>query len=198
MDCLSELETVVVSRVDLFLDYFNLTSKKYGIFDGSGNQMLIAVQDNSFASLFLPNSFVTFVIMNTDIRQVMILDRPRKMFKVSNMNVFAPSTRHIGSIRNKAFSLLRRSFRVLDATKKVVYNIRGPLFTEKVKVHYSIYNDTGERVGTIARNFLQFPQGLVFNANLYLLTFPKDIPVAEKSLLVGVTFYLVRHMYLFL
>lgn len=198
MDCLRELDKVVVSRLLIFLDYFSNTNTKYAICDGSDRQLLLAVQDNSFASLFLPNAFVTFLVMNTDIRQVLQLDRPRKLFKVSRMNVYAPSTRYIGSIRNKSFSLLRQSFRVLDATKKLVYKIRGPIFPGTTRIPYNIYNGKGVRVGTITRKLRKFPRELVFEGDIFVVTFPKDMSVTDKSLLVGVTFYLVRPMYLYL
>nr|XP_043069946.1 uncharacterized protein LOC122322291 isoform X2 [Drosophila bipectinata] len=167
MDCLRDLETVVVSRLAISLDFLWPGSRKYLVTDGDGKKLMIVFQDDSFTSLLLPDSFMTVVIMNNDIRQVMQLDRPKEMFKVSKLNVFAPSTRHIGSVRNRSFSLFKRRLRVLDAGQKVLYNIRGPICAGKVEIPYNIYNREGKR-----------------------LSFPKNMSVIDKSLLLSAIFYL--------
>ncbi|XP_063729770.1 phospholipid scramblase 1-like [Symsagittifera roscoffensis] len=114
------------------------------------------------------------------------------------VTVESPPGVPIGRIHNRC-GVLRSSFGVLLDDEEIAY-VKGPLCIDRgmcvcLDVKFTIYSDaTGEEIGQIKKQFSGVIKETFTDADNFSLTFPKDLDVRVKAILLSMVF-LIDFMY---
>ncbi|KAH8361449.1 hypothetical protein KR084_002829 [Drosophila pseudotakahashii] len=130
MDCLSNLDSVIVNqRVD-FQEVFTRFSKnrRYAVrASPKSDPILVAVQDNTFVDrVTKPNYLFTIRVLNTSSTQVMHVDRPKPdaYFRQPRVEVLAPPGNLIGVVKLHSFAC-PRTLHIMNTKDQLEYVINN-------------------------------------------------------------------------
>lgn len=88
--------------------------------------------------------------------------------------------------------MLRPSFRVLNNSGDTVLRIEGPICVCAqwfcFLLDFNLVSLSGEKVGKISKKFSSFARETFTNASFFGITFPMDLDVRIKAVLLGATF----------
>lgn len=103
----------------------------------------------------------------------------------------------MGYIRRKIISCTPE-FTIYDASHKKVLRISGPFCLCGCEHEFMVTSMDGHEVGEIKKKFSGFGRELFTNADKFGVTFPVDLDVKVKALLVGATLLVVIILFIFI
>ena len=109
---------------------------------------------------------------------------------MQRMEITSPPGNVIGYIMQE-WSLFHSKFRVEDASGEVVMRIEGPFWKVScgASIDFSILSkDATHLIGKIRKRWSGLAQEVFSNADNYEITFPRDLHVDMKSVILGACF----------
>ncbi|XP_017080381.1 phospholipid scramblase 1-like [Drosophila eugracilis] len=106
-----------------------------------------------------------------------------------SIEISAPPGNVIGRIQEE-WSICRPCFRILNQSGDVVLRIKGQVCFCHIcgSIDFNIINLTGEKVGKISKQWSGLGRELYTDADIFRITFPMDMDVNLKAVLLGATF----------
>jgi uncharacterized protein YxjI len=153
--------------------------------DGLGNELYVAAEEPGslllrwFLKALRPFSIV---VANLQGNHLLRLARPFR-FYFHQLDVYEASGKHLGTIQ-KRFSLIRRIYSVLDSTGQETCQLFGPIlrpWTFKIRKREM-------EIGRISKKWSGLLKEGFTDADQFGVSFPLELEMAEKSLLLGAVF----------
>lgn len=116
------------------------------------------------------------------------------------MEVSSPPGTIIGLIEQK-WSIFKPSFDIKNASGDVVLQIEGPFCTMSIcgNVEFKVLTADGTReIGKISKQWSGLAREMFTDADIFGITFPMDLDVRIKAVLLGACFLIVSTYTLFL
>lgn len=187
MDKLVRLDGLVISQKREWGEILTgfETKNKYAVLDTSGQPLYAAAEEGGN---FLVCGFLkamrpfTVTVYATDGTPVLTLKRPFR-FIYHELSITDASGQVLGRIR-KRFSLLRRIYDVTGPDGQSICELFGPIlhpWTFQVLVN-------GEEKGKITKTWNGLLKEGFTDADNFGITFPVDLPVTAKAVLLGAVF----------
>lgn len=113
------------------------------------------------------------------------------------MEVYSINGQLVGTIEQN-WSLLRANFSIKNAAGETVLKIDGPCCTWSIcgDVEFSVMSVDGEtKVGKITKQWAGLAREMFTDADLFGVTFPMDLDVHVKALLLATTFLIVSILF---
>ena len=187
MEKLESVDTLIVSQEK---DWTEIISgyemrNKYNILDADGKLVYLAAEwEGSFWTRVILKSIrpFTIYIMNPDGSRVLILQRPFK-FYFHRLKIHDANWNHLGTIQRQ-FSFLRRHYSVLDEFGFELFRLFGPILHPWT----FIIQTPGREIGRITKKWSGLLKEAFTNADNFGVTFPADVDITWKALLLGAVF----------
>lgn len=112
---------------------------------------------------------------------------------MQSMEVSSPPGTIVGVVEQK-WSMLRPLFEIKNASGDVVLLIEGPFCTMSIcgNVEFKVMTSDGEReIGKISKQWSGISREIFTDADLFGITFPMDLDVRIKAVLLGACFLIV-------
>ncbi|XP_054160129.1 phospholipid scramblase 2-like [Oppia nitens] len=199
-------QLIIKQRVLLFQTMTGiLTNNRYEIQNSLGQLVFFAkeINDILITNVCGPNRSFDIEILDNTGRQVMHLSRPYRcdccccICCLQLIRVEAPPGCLLGHIRQK-WHPIRPVYIVEDDTGRKILRIKGPLCVIQLffsDIHFNILSrDKDMMIGQINKQWSGMMREYFTNADIYSITFPMDLDVKAKALLVGAAF-LIDYMY---
>lgn len=159
---------------------------KYTVLDASGRDFLyMAVEwTGSFWTRIILKSIRPFTIniMTIEGNRVLALQRPFR-FYFHRLQIFDSDWNHLGTIQRR-FSVLSRRYSVLNSSGHAVFQLFGPILHPWT----FIIQRYGREIGKITKKWSGIFKEAFTSADNFGVTFPADLDVTLKSLLLGAVF----------
>ena len=187
MESIASVDSLVVQQIKENVEIFTSfeTANKYRVCSVNGAELFYAAElGGSFLMRQFLNNLRPFEIKVTSPNgsEGVVLKRPFR-FYFHELEVQDTGGVHLGTVKRK-FSWLRRVFQVLDAQGHERFQLFGPLLKP-----WTFFIKRGDReVGKITKKWSGALKEAFTDADNFGVTFPADLPVAEKSLLLGAVF----------
>lgn len=161
------------------------TRNRYVVLSPEGDELYFAAEEGGG---FLLRNFLksarpfTIRVLEADGRQVLSLKRPFKIY-FHKMDIFDAEGAMLGTVQ-KRFAFMRRIYSVLDAAGEEVFQLLGPFlhpWTFQIRVD-------AREVGKITKKWSGLLKEAFTDADNFGITFPPDLDVRAKALLVGAVF----------
>lgn len=187
MEKLESVDTLVISQEK---NWTEITTgfearNKYNILDSSGSLMYLAAEwKGSFWTRIILQSIrpFTIYIMAPDGSRVLILQRKFR-FYFHKLGIFDVDWNPLGTVQRR-FSFLRRHYSVLGKSGHELFHLFGPILHPWT----FIIRIPGQEIGKITKKWSGFFKESFTNADNFGVTFPVDMDVTWKSLLLGAVF----------
>jgi uncharacterized protein YxjI len=153
--------------------------------DSSGELIYLAVEwEGSFWTRILLKSLRPFTIniMELDGSRVLGLQRPFRFF-FHRLEILDAEFNHLGTIQRR-FSIFRRRYSVLDKSGYEIFQLFGPILHPWT----FIIQIPGREIGRITKKWSGFLKEVFTSADNFGVTFPAEMDVTRKSLLLGAVF----------
>ncbi|KAH6941483.1 hypothetical protein HPB50_019004 [Hyalomma asiaticum] len=174
-------------------------SNKYVVKNTMSQFIFSAVEECDLATRCCCGSCRPFEMSLTDYRdvEVMRLFRPLRCTScfcfccLQEMEVCAPPGTIIGWLR-QVCTVIFPQFLVLDSNRNVVLQIQGPFCTTAVVCNDIVFDVTTKdgktKIGQISKNWTGLLREAFTDIDNFTLTFPIDLDVKVKALLLGAVF----------
>lgn len=116
------------------------------------------------------------------------------------MEVYAPVGTLVGTVQQE-WSIFKPKFTIRNAVGDVVLNIEGPCCTMSIcgDVDFKVKSADGEHeVGRISKQWSGLGREMFTDADHFGITFPMDLDVKIKAVMIGACFLIVSIAYLYL
>ncbi|CAG2114669.1 unnamed protein product [Medioppia subpectinata] len=192
-------QLLVHQKVELWEAFTGFeTNNKYAIKNSLGQKVYYAIEDTDCCTRYCCGALRPFdiQILDNSQREVIHLYRPLKCANcccfccLQRLEVAAPPGNVLGHIVQE-WSLWVPKFRVEDASGETVLRIEGPCCTVSccADVEFRVLSpDGGQPVGTITKQWTGLAREMFTDADHFGITFPLDLDVNVKALLLGACF----------
>ena len=159
---------------------------RYAVNTRSG-QRLLSIEDTShkFKNILTRQSPPFWLHASTPTEKMMLEFHVPFRFLYREVLVADEQDRLLGSIRQEFFAL-RRKFRVYGAEGQELYRIVGRMWLDYDQWDYAIFQYR-TKIGMISNEWGGLAQEMLTDADTYTLTFPPNLPLTHKYLLIGAT-----------
>jgi len=158
---------------------------RYTVMDPFGTTLYLAAEwEGSFLTRIIFRSLRPFTIyvINPDSSRVLILRRTFR-FYLHKLDIYDPDGKHLGTIQRQ-FSILRRIYSVLDNSGLEIFQLFGPILHPWT----FMIRKSGEEIGSITKKWSGLFKEAFTSADNFGVTFPTELDVTMKSLLLGAVF----------
>uniref|UniRef100_A0A6P4EKH5 Phospholipid scramblase n=1 Tax=Drosophila rhopaloa TaxID=1041015 RepID=A0A6P4EKH5_DRORH len=173
------------------------TNNRYSIQNALGQKVFYAVEDtNCCTRNCCPERPFHMKVFDHYLKEEVIhLHRPLGCSSVCfpcclhSIEVSAPPGNVIGSIEEE-WSICRPSFRILNQSGDLALRIEGPMCFCSVccNVDFNVVSLTGDNVGRISKKWSGLGREFLTDADMFGITFQKNMDVSLKAVLLGATF----------
>ncbi len=187
MEGLESVDTLVIRQEKEWSEIITgfEARNKYNVLDASGELVYLAAEwEGSFWTRVILKSIrpFTIYIMTPDSNRVLILQRPFR-FYFHKLDILDPGFSHLGTIQRR-FSILRRRYSVLDKQGNEIFQLFGPILHPWT----FIIQIPGTEIGRITKKWSGLLKEAFTKADNFGVTFPAELDVTRKSLLLGAVF----------
>ncbi len=187
MQKLQSLNSLIVSQVKEWGEILSgfETKNKYVVSDEAGNRMYYAAEEASsiLLRLFLKALRPFTLVVLTDSNQVVLrVIRPFR-FYFHQANIVDSQGNSLGVLQ-KRFSLLRRTYSVLDSSGKELYQLFGPI----LKPWTFIIKNNDVEYGKITKTWSGLLKEGFTDADNFGVTFPREWDIKLKAIFLGAVF----------
>ncbi len=184
---LQSLNSLIVSQVKEWGEILSgfETKNKYVVSDEAGNRMYYAAEEASsiLLRLFLKALRPFTLVVLTDSNQVVLrVIRPFR-FYFHQANIVDSQGNSLGVLQ-KRFSLLRRTYSVLDSSGKELYQLFGPI----LKPWTFIIKNNDVEYGKITKTWSGLLKEGFTDADNFGVTFPREWDIKLKAIFLGAVF----------
>jgi len=200
LEYLTQIDQLLVKqKVEIFEVMTNIeTANKYKIKNSMGQDVYKAKEKSNFCTRQCCGPIRCFQMEITDNtgREVLHLDRPLNCATccfpccLQKLTVTSPITGEVlGLIKQKWHPFLP-VFEICDANENVVLKMEGPFCAVSCcgDVNFEIKTKNDESVGKITKQWSGFAKEAFTDADNFGITFPLDLDVKVKAVLVGAVF----------
>lgn len=200
---LTTLDRIIVKQKVELLEAFTgfETNNKYAISDASGQPLYFAAEDNDCCTRNFcgPARPFEMNILDTHTHQEVIhISRPFRCSAccfpcyLQEMEISAPPGNVIGSLVQN-WSVIEPNFSVKNEAGEIVLKIEGPCWTCSCggDVVFKVMTLDGKEVGNISKKWSGFGKELFTDADNFGISFPVDLDVKIKAVLLGACFLIV-------
>ncbi|EDV96944.1 phospholipid scramblase 2 isoform X1 [Drosophila grimshawi] len=199
LEYLTSIDQLLVKQKVELLEAFTgfETNNKFSIKNALGQKVYYAVEDTDCCTRNMcgPARPFDMKIFDNFQQEVIHVHRPLACSAccfpccLQTMEVTAPPGNVIGSIEQE-WSICSPSFRILNHIGDTVLRIEGPMCTFSMcgDVEFNVVSLTGEKVGKISKQWSGLAREIFTDADFFGLTFPMDLDVRMKAVLLGATF----------
>uniref|UniRef100_A0A1B0FMG1 Phospholipid scramblase n=1 Tax=Glossina morsitans morsitans TaxID=37546 RepID=A0A1B0FMG1_GLOMM len=194
-------QLLVKQKVELLEAFTGFeTNNKFSIKNALGQKVYYAVEENDCCTRNMcgPSRPFDMKIFDNYRNEVIHMHRPLAcssclcMCCLQSIEVSAPPGNVIGSVEQE-WSICAPSFRIKNQLDEVVLRIEGPICTFSIcgDVEFNIMSLTGENIGKISKQWSGLAREIFTDADFFGITFPLDLDVRMKAVLLGATFLIV-------
>ncbi|KAM8709924.1 hypothetical protein ACLKA7_016688 [Drosophila subpalustris] len=199
LEYLTSIDQLLVKQKVELLEAFTgfETNNKFSIKNALGQKVYYAVEDNDCCTRNIcgPSRPFDMKVFDNYQQEVIHMYRPLACSAccfpccLQSMDVSAPPGNTIGTIEQE-WSICSPSFRILNHIGDTVLRIEGPFCTFSLcgDVEFNIVSLTGEKVGKISKQWSGLAREIFTDADFFGITFPLDLDVRMKAVLLGATF----------
>ncbi|XP_034106883.1 phospholipid scramblase 2 isoform X1 [Drosophila albomicans] len=199
LEYLTSIDQLLVKQKVELLEAFTgfETNNKFSIKNALGQKVYFAAEDNDCCTRNCcgPARPFDMKVFDNYQQEVIHMYRPLACSAccfpccLQTMEVSAPPGNPIGSIEQE-WSICSPSFRILNHLGDTVLRIEGPFCTFSLcgDVEFNIVSLTGEKVGKISKQWSGLAREIFTDADFFGITFPLDLDVRMKAVLLGATF----------
>ncbi|XP_064639681.1 phospholipid scramblase 1-like isoform X5 [Lineus longissimus] len=200
LEYLAQIDQLLVHQQVELLEAFTgfETNNKYEIKNSMGQRVYFAAEDNDCCTRQCcgPSRPFGMKIMDNTNREVVHLQRPLRCTTcwcpccLQKVEVSAPPGNVIGYVK-QAWSVCVPKFKIQNAQEETVLTIEGPCFTCSIcgDVEFQVMSaDGGTNVGKISKQWTGLAKELFTDADNFGMTFPMDLDVNIKAVLLGAVF----------
>ncbi|XP_054731736.1 phospholipid scramblase 2-like [Anastrepha obliqua] len=191
-------QLLVKQKVELLEAFTGFeTNNKFSIKNALGQKVYFAVEDSDSCTRNICGSSRPFdmKVFDNCRNEVIHMNRPLACSAccfpccLQTMEVSSPPGCVVGTIEQE-WSLCSPSFRIKNHSGDTMLRIEGPFCTFSMcgDVQFNIVSLTGESVGKIVKQWSGLAQELFTDADFFGITFPLDLDVRIKAVLLGATF----------
>ena len=185
MEKLRPVDTLGIQQRKEWGEILTGWENKYAVMDDKGEGVYWAAEEGrSLFFCFFLRALRPFTIhiLQSDGQTVLRLDRSFRFF-FHTLAVRSPDGRCLGTVE-KRFSIVRRIYSVCDDTGQECCQLFGPL----LRPWTFLIRKSGEGIGRISKKWSGLLQESLADADNFSVTFPAELPVTEKSVLLGAVF----------
>jgi uncharacterized protein YxjI len=187
MDKIESLDILVIQQQKEWSEILTgfEARNKYMVMDKDGNAIYGAAEwaGSTWKRIILKQLRpFTIYIINLDGSRVLILQRPFKFF-FHRLEIFDSDWNQLGSVQRQ-FSLFTRKYLVLDRSEHEIFELFGPV----LRPWTFIIRSSGREIGKITKKWSGFLKEMFTSADNFGVTFPADLDITQKSLLLGAVF----------
>lgn len=227
LEYLTSIDQLLVKQKVELLEAFTgfETNNKFSIKNALGQKVYYAVEENDCCTRNMcgPSRPFDMKIFDNFQQEVIHLSRPLACSAccfpccLQTLEVSAPPGNVIGSIEQE-WSICSPSFRILNHLGDTVLRIEGPMCTFSlcgdVEFNVRVFNLikdfliiifaiqvvslTGAKVGKISKQWSGLAREIFTDADFFGITFPLDLDVRMKAVLLGATFLIVSNCFCYL
>ncbi|XP_050333884.1 phospholipid scramblase 2-like isoform X1 [Bactrocera neohumeralis] len=199
LEYLTMVDQLLVKQKSELLEAFTgfETNNKFSIKNALGQKVYYAVEDNDCCTRNMCGSARPFdmKVFDNFRNEVIHMYRPLACSQccfpgcLQTMEVSAPPGNVIGTIEQE-WSICSPSFRIKNHIGDTVLRIEGPICTFSMcgDVEFKVVSLTGEPVGKISKQWSGLAREIFTDADFFGITFPMDLDVRMKAVLLGATF----------
>ncbi|KAH8415635.1 hypothetical protein KR222_006957 [Zaprionus bogoriensis] len=199
LEYLTTIDQLLVKQKVELLEAFTgfETNNKFSIKNALGQKVYYAVEDTDCCTRNMcgPSRPFDMKVFDNYQQEVIHMYRPLACSSccfpccLQTMEVSAPPGNRIGSIEQE-WSICSPSFRILNHVGDTVLRIEGPFCTFSLcgDVEFNVVSLTGEKVGKISKQWSGLAREIFTDADFFGITFPLDLDVRMKAVLLGATF----------
>jgi len=186
MDALEPLDSVLVRQQKEWTEVLTgfETRNRYRVMDVDGRELFAADEEAGSVLVRLllraGRPFRIRIVANG--QTVLTLRRPFRLY-FHELNVFDEQGRRLGWVRRR-FAFVRRIYTVFDETKRPRFELFGPIFRPWT---FQI-QQKGRQIGQIQKKWSGLVKEAMTDADNFGVSFPRDLDVTEKALLLGAVF----------
>ncbi|XP_067644376.1 phospholipid scramblase 2 isoform X2 [Eurosta solidaginis] len=191
-------QLLVKQKVELLEAFTGFeTNNKFSIKNALGQKVYYAVEDNDCCTRNMcgPARPFDMKVFDNFRNEVIHMHRPLACSSccfpccLQTMEVTAPPGNVIGTVEQE-WSICSPSFSIKNHIGDTVLRIEGPLctFTMCGDVEFQILSLTGEHIGKISKQWSGLAREIFTDADFFGITFPMDLDVRMKAVLLGATF----------
>ncbi|XP_017008058.3 phospholipid scramblase 2-like isoform X3 [Drosophila takahashii] len=191
-------QLLVKQKVEIFEAITGFeTNNRYSIQNALGQKVFYAVEDtNCCTRNCCPERPFHMKIFDNYLKEEVIhLHRPLGCSCICSpcclhsIEVSAPPGNVIGRIQEE-WSICRPCFRILNQSGDLVLRIEGPscFCSTCCNVNFNVLSLNGEEVGRITKQWSGLGRELFTDADMFGMTFPMNMDVNLKAVLLGATF----------
>ncbi|XP_004525584.1 phospholipid scramblase 1 isoform X1 [Ceratitis capitata] len=191
-------QLLVKQKVELLEAFTGFeTNNKFSIKNALGQKVYYAVEDNDCCTRNMcgPARPFDMKVFDNFRNKVIHMYRPLACSAccfpccLQTMEVSSPPGSVVGSIEQE-WSICAPSFRIKNHIGDTVLRIEGPVctFTMCGDVEFKVVSLTGETVGKISKQWSGLAREIFTDADFFGITFPMDLDVRMKAVLLGATF----------
>ncbi|XP_054731734.1 phospholipid scramblase 2-like isoform X4 [Anastrepha obliqua] len=191
-------QLLVKQKVELLEAFTGFeTNNKFSIKNALGQKVYFAVEENDCCTRNIcgPSRPFDMKVFDNYRNEVIHMNRPLACSAccfpccLQTMEVSSPPGCVVGTIEQE-WSICSPSFRIKNHIGDTVLRIEGPFctFTMCGDVQFNIVSLTGESVGKISKQWSGLARELFTDADFFGITFPLDLDVRIKAVLLGATF----------
>ncbi|XP_037807835.1 phospholipid scramblase 2-like isoform X1 [Lucilia sericata] len=199
LEYLTSIDQLLVKQKVELLEAFTgfETNNKFSIKNALGQKVYYAVEDNDCCTRNMcgPARPFDMKIFDNFRNEVIHVHRPLACSSclfpccLQSMEVSAPPGNVVGTIEQE-WSLCAPAFRIKNHIGDTVLRIEGPFCTFSMcgDVEFNILSLTGENIGKISKQWSGLAREIFTDADFFGITFPLDLDVRMKAVLLGATF----------
>ncbi|XP_075160273.1 phospholipid scramblase 1 isoform X2 [Haematobia irritans] len=199
LEYLTSIDQLLVKQKVELLEAFTgfETNNKFSIKNALGQKVYYAIEDTDCCTRQMcgPARPFEMKIFDNFRNEVMHLHRPLACSSccfpccLQSMEVSAPPGNVIGTIEQE-WTICSPAFRLKNHVGDTVLRIEGPFCTFSFcgDVEFQILSMTGENIGKISKQWSGFAREIFTDADFFGITFPLDLDVRMKAVLLGALF----------
>lgn len=176
------------------------TNNKYTIKNNLGQKVFWAIEDNDCCTRNCCGPARPFEMQITDAhhQEVIHLSRDLRCDScccpccLQRLEVTSPPGNVIGTIEQD-WSILSPVFSIKNESGETVLKIEGPFCTFSIcgDVEFKLMTLDGKQVGKISKQWSGFARELFTDSDFFGITFPMDLDVKMKAVMIGACFLIV-------
>ena len=185
MEKLRPVDTLGIQQRKEWGEILTGRENKYADMDDKGEGVYWAAEEGrSLFFCFFLRALRPFTIhiLESDGQTVLRLDRSFRFF-FHTLAGRSPDGRCLGTVE-KRFSIVRRIYSVCDDIGQERCQLFGPL----LRPWTFLIRKSGEEIGRSSKKWSGLLQESLADADNFSVTFPAELPVTEKSVLLGAVF----------
>lgn len=165
------------------------TRNKYTVMDSMNHLLFEAEEEGGSFTTVLKRIFLTrwrpftMDLFTSEGEGVFCLKRPFR-FYFHEIEIRTSNGIPLGTVRRR-FSLVRRIYSVLDRNGNEIFRLFGPILHPWT---FLIRKENEEEIGKITKKWSGLLKETFTDADNFGVTFPRDLPLEKKALLLGAVF----------